>query len=233
MSYCYLLPHLSNSQQERAPTKLRLYQTMNPVSDQVTGTCHCSNHNQCILLITNHSNTIPFHIKWLCSIQLPVGQRKPPEVLRDKKMSKLQELREREIAFKESYSIFDEMFMCFRCLFDWTQQCAAVLRNHISCSLDHLEQIKVAVCEVYDKDLKWFISCLLKMWFSCKYVFEKWNRASCKVGGYPEYLLCILTFLLMGKVHKTTFGVTIHMLGWGRRWPLERLSQDMCDFFLW
>ena len=52
------------------------------------------------------------------SIQLPVGQRKPPEVLRDKKMSKLQELREREIAFKESYSIFDEMFMCFRCLFD-------------------------------------------------------------------------------------------------------------------
>ena len=46
-----------------------------------------------------------------------MGQRKPPEVV-DKKMSKLQELREREIAFKESYSIFDEMFMCFRCLFD-------------------------------------------------------------------------------------------------------------------
>ena len=54
----------------------------------------------------------------MSSIQLPVGPRKPPEVMRDKKMSKLQELREREVAFKESYSIFDEMFMCFRCLFD-------------------------------------------------------------------------------------------------------------------
>ena len=138
-----------------------------------------TNHNsayksqqQCIQILTNHSNTIPFHVKRLCSIQLPVGQRKPPEVmLRDKKMSKLQELREREIAFKESYSIFDEMFMCFRCLFDWTQQCEAVLRNHISCSPDHLEeQIKVAVCEVNDK---WFISCLLKVWSSCKYVRRK------------------------------------------------------------
>ena len=36
----------------------------------------------------------------------------------DKKMCKLQELRERELALKESFSIFDEMFMCFRCLLD-------------------------------------------------------------------------------------------------------------------
>ena len=45
MSYRYLLPYLLNSQQERASTKLRLYQTMCPVSGQVTGTCHCPNHN--------------------------------------------------------------------------------------------------------------------------------------------------------------------------------------------
>ena len=46
MSYCYLLPYLLNSQQERASTKLRLYQTVCPVYDQVKGTCHCPNHNK-------------------------------------------------------------------------------------------------------------------------------------------------------------------------------------------
>jgi len=46
------------------------------------------------------------------------GSKKSSDVM-DKKMWKLQELRERELAFKDgSYSIFDEMFACFRCLFD-------------------------------------------------------------------------------------------------------------------
>ena len=37
----------------------------------------------------------------------------------DRKISKLHELREKELAYKDNYTIFDEMFMCFRCLFDW------------------------------------------------------------------------------------------------------------------
>ena len=36
----------------------------------------------------------------------------------DRKISKLHELREKELAYKDNYTIFDEMFMCFRCLFD-------------------------------------------------------------------------------------------------------------------
>ena len=51
-------------------------------------------------------------------IQFPGGSKKSADVM-DKKMWKLQELRERELAFKDSsYNIFDEMIVCFRCLFD-------------------------------------------------------------------------------------------------------------------
>ena len=36
----------------------------------------------------------------------------------DEKISRLQELREKEKVYKESYSIMDEMIMCLRCLLD-------------------------------------------------------------------------------------------------------------------
>ena len=58
-----------------------------------------------------------YHAFIISCIKLPDGSRKSVDVM-DKKMFKLQELRERELALKDSYSIFDEMFMCFRCLFD-------------------------------------------------------------------------------------------------------------------
>ena len=36
----------------------------------------------------------------------------------DLKISRLQELKEKEKAYKESYSLMDEMFLCLRCLVD-------------------------------------------------------------------------------------------------------------------
>ena len=36
----------------------------------------------------------------------------------DLKISRLQELKEKEKAYKESYSFMDEMFLCLRCLVD-------------------------------------------------------------------------------------------------------------------
>ena len=42
---------------------------------------------------------------------------RPPKAL-DTKICKLQELREKELAYKDNFSLFDELFMCFRCLLD-------------------------------------------------------------------------------------------------------------------
>ena len=100
----------SNLCQARAPTKLRLYQKISPGPDRVvTGDFH-----RCRPYFSIASLQHAFIIS---CIKLPEGPRKSLDVM-DKKMFKLQELRERELAFKDSYSIFDEMFMCFRCLFD-------------------------------------------------------------------------------------------------------------------
>eukprot|EP00092_Neocalanus_flemingeri_P068749 GFUD01084114.1.p1 GENE.GFUD01084114.1~~GFUD01084114.1.p1 ORF type:complete len:114 (+),score=28.40 GFUD01084114.1:23-343(+) len=36
----------------------------------------------------------------------------------DSQICKLQELKEKELAYKDNYSLFDEMFLCLRCLLD-------------------------------------------------------------------------------------------------------------------
>ena len=100
----------SNLCQARAPTKLRLYQKISLTPDPVvTGDFHRRRSYFSIASLQ--------HAFIISCIKLPEGSRKSLDVM-DKKMFKLQELRERELAFKDSYSIFDEMFMCFRCLFD-------------------------------------------------------------------------------------------------------------------
>ena len=46
------------------------------------------------------------------------SEREHSENELDLKITRLQELKEKEKAYKESYSIIDEMFLCLRCLLD-------------------------------------------------------------------------------------------------------------------
>lgn len=46
-----------------------------------------------------------------------ISKEKGPSTI-DSKICKLQELKEKELAYKDNYSLFDEMFLCLRCLLD-------------------------------------------------------------------------------------------------------------------
>jgi len=48
----------------------------------------------------------------------PSKEEERPSCRIDNKICKLQELKEKELAYKDNYSLFDEMFLCLRCLFD-------------------------------------------------------------------------------------------------------------------
>ena len=72
------------------------------------------------------------------------AEEKDPNKI-DLQISKLQELKEKELAYKNNYSLFDEMFLCLRCLLDCISHTKYQTRRDIKCVRQNIRDNSLAL----------------------------------------------------------------------------------------